>query len=198
MSSTGICPFSAWRSAEINSPCGLAFGVAPKRRGAPSPSACSASHETLRPAFAVKHPEPAPDPQQPWQLLLHVPTHPSKRTWACWHAVPLHAGSRLLLPHDWHLLQLSQRAVAALHEFGQPGVERGRRAVVEEIEVMGHRFQRGDQVGLLLAAANRDPGVWEDPAAFRPTRLVKPNATFGAGLHFISELRSRAASTEPA
>ncbi len=54
----------------------------------------------------------------------------------------------------------------------------------EEIEVMGHRFQRGDQVGLLLAAANRDPGVWEDPAAFRPARLVKPNATFGAGLHF--------------
>lgn len=54
----------------------------------------------------------------------------------------------------------------------------------EEIEVMGHRFQRGDQVGLLLAAANRDPGVWEDPARFHPTRLVKPNTSFGAGLHF--------------
>lgn len=54
----------------------------------------------------------------------------------------------------------------------------------EEIEVMGHRFQRGDQVGLLLAAANRDPGVWEDPARFHPTRLIKPNASFGAGLHF--------------
>lgn len=54
----------------------------------------------------------------------------------------------------------------------------------EEIDVMGHRFQRGDQVGLLLAAANRDPGVWEDPARFDPARLVKPNASFGAGLHF--------------
>jgi unspecific monooxygenase len=54
----------------------------------------------------------------------------------------------------------------------------------EEIDVMGHRFQRGDQVGLLLAAANRDPGVWEDPARFHPARLVKPNASFGAGLHF--------------
>jgi unspecific monooxygenase len=49
---------------------------------------------------------------------------------------------------------------------------------------MGHTFQRGDQVGLLLAAANRDPGVWEKPAKFLPGRPVKPNATFGAGLHF--------------
>ena len=54
----------------------------------------------------------------------------------------------------------------------------------EDIDVMGHRFQRGNQVGLLLAAANRDPGVWDDPATFRPGRLIKPNATFGAGLHF--------------
>ena len=54
----------------------------------------------------------------------------------------------------------------------------------EEVDVMGHRFQRGDQVGLLLAAANRDPGVWEDPGRFNPGRIAKPNATFGAGLHF--------------
>lgn len=54
----------------------------------------------------------------------------------------------------------------------------------EPIEVMGHTFQRGDQVGLLLAAANRDPGVWEYAGQFRPARPVKPNATFGAGLHF--------------
>lgn len=54
----------------------------------------------------------------------------------------------------------------------------------EDIEVMGHTFHRGDQVGLLLAMANRDPGVWESPAHFDPTRPVKPNASFGAGLHF--------------
>lgn len=54
----------------------------------------------------------------------------------------------------------------------------------EEVEVMGHTFQRGDQVGLLLAAANRDPGQWENPAKFQPSRIAKPNATFGAGLHF--------------
>lgn len=54
----------------------------------------------------------------------------------------------------------------------------------EDVEVMGQTFARGDQVGLLLAAANRDPGQWDDPGLFRPARPVKPNATFGAGLHF--------------
>lgn len=54
----------------------------------------------------------------------------------------------------------------------------------EPIEVMGQTFNRGDQVGLLLAAANRDPGQWDDPARFWPARSVKPHASFGAGLHF--------------
>ncbi|MES2664853.1 MAG: cytochrome P450 [Pseudomonadota bacterium] len=54
----------------------------------------------------------------------------------------------------------------------------------EPVEVMGQSFQRGDRVALLLAAANRDPGQWDDPATFDPTRPVKPHASFGAGLHF--------------
>ena len=54
----------------------------------------------------------------------------------------------------------------------------------EPVDVMGHAFQRGERVGLLLAAANRDPGPWEDPARFDPTRPIKANASFGGGLHF--------------
>ncbi|NBE08882.1 cytochrome P450 [Paragemmobacter ruber] len=54
----------------------------------------------------------------------------------------------------------------------------------EDVDVMGHRFRRGDRVGLLLAAANRDPGVWDQPNRFLPDRPVKPHASFGAGLHF--------------
>jgi unspecific monooxygenase len=53
-----------------------------------------------------------------------------------------------------------------------------------EVEVMGQTFRRGDQVGLLLAAANRDPGLWDRPDQFLPSRPVKPHASFGAGLHF--------------
>lgn len=54
----------------------------------------------------------------------------------------------------------------------------------EDVDVMGHMFRRGDQVALLLAAANRDPGVWEAPGRFDPSRPRKPNTSFGAGLHF--------------
>lgn len=54
----------------------------------------------------------------------------------------------------------------------------------EDVEVMGQRFARGDQVSLLLAAANRDPGVWEDPASFHPSRSPKAHVSFGGGLHF--------------
>ncbi|MFT4150417.1 MAG: cytochrome P450 [Paracoccaceae bacterium] len=54
----------------------------------------------------------------------------------------------------------------------------------ETVEVMGHTFHRGDRVALLLAAANRDPGVWDRPQVFLPARPVKPNASFGAGVHF--------------
>lgn len=53
-----------------------------------------------------------------------------------------------------------------------------------DIEVMGHSFRRGDQVALLLAAANRDPGVWDNPDQFQPNRPAKPHVSFGAGLHF--------------
>ncbi|MFM2391584.1 MAG: hypothetical protein RLZZ437_3139 [Pseudomonadota bacterium] len=54
----------------------------------------------------------------------------------------------------------------------------------EPVQVMGHQFQRGDKVALLLAAANRDPDMWDTPDAFRPDRAIKPHASFGAGLHF--------------
>lgn len=65
-----------------------------------------------------------------------------------------------------------------------PALHMFTRWAYEDVDVMGHRFQRGDQVALLLAAANRDPGQWDRPAQFLPDRPAKPNATFGAGLHF--------------
>lgn len=58
------------------------------------------------------------------------------------------------------------------------------RHAYEDVEISGHAFRRGDEVGLLLAAANRDPAVWDDPARFDPARPVRPHHAFGAGLHF--------------
>ncbi len=54
----------------------------------------------------------------------------------------------------------------------------------EDVELAGHRFRRGDQVGCLLAAANRDPGMWDRPDRFDPGRAARPHLSLGAGLHF--------------
>jgi unspecific monooxygenase len=58
------------------------------------------------------------------------------------------------------------------------------RHAYEDVEVMGHSFRRGDRVGLLLAAANRDPRAWDRPDRFLPSRPIRPHASFGAGIHF--------------
>ncbi|MDA7966775.1 cytochrome P450 [Ruegeria sp.] len=58
------------------------------------------------------------------------------------------------------------------------------RYAYEEVELFGHRFKRGDQVALLLGAANRDPTVWSDPNTFDPTRAITTNSSFGGGVHF--------------
>lgn len=65
-----------------------------------------------------------------------------------------------------------------------PALHMFTRWAYDEVEVMGHTFRRGDQVALLLGAANRDPAVWDQPARFLPDRPARPNVTFGAGLHF--------------
>lgn len=65
-----------------------------------------------------------------------------------------------------------------------PALHMFTRWVYEDVDVMGQRFKRGDQVGLLLAAANRDPQLFEVAARFNPARPLHPHASFGAGLHF--------------
>lgn len=58
------------------------------------------------------------------------------------------------------------------------------RIAYEDVEVMGVRVARHETVACLLAAANRDPQVWDDPARFDPGRPARPHMAFGAGLHF--------------
>lgn len=63
------------------------------------------------------------------------------------------------------------------------------RYVLEPMELQGKTFKVGDQIGLLLGAANRDRIVFADPAGFHLDRYRPGNATpqpmsFGAGIHF--------------
>ncbi len=58
------------------------------------------------------------------------------------------------------------------------------RYAYEEVDLFGHRFSRGDQVGLLLGAAGRDPEVYADPHRFDPEREGPAHHAFGGGPHF--------------
>ncbi len=48
----------------------------------------------------------------------------------------------------------------------------------------GIKLEPGEQIGLMLGAANRDPLVFQSPETFRPERTDQKNLSFGAGIHF--------------
>ncbi|MBU2993536.1 cytochrome P450 [Octadecabacter sp. 1_MG-2023] len=58
------------------------------------------------------------------------------------------------------------------------------RYVIEDCELFGHTFKRGDTVKCLLGAANRDPAPYPNPDTFDPTRKGPVNVAFGGGIHF--------------
>lgn len=48
----------------------------------------------------------------------------------------------------------------------------------------GIKVKAGEQIGLLLGMANRDPRAFAEPSAFNPGRTDQKNVSFGAGIHF--------------
>ena len=59
------------------------------------------------------------------------------------------------------------------------------RYAYEDMEVSpGVTVKSGEQIGLLLGMANRDPKAFAEPGSFRPDRTDQKNVSFGAGIHF--------------
>lgn len=58
------------------------------------------------------------------------------------------------------------------------------RYAYEPVDIGPTELQPGDEVGLLLGAANRDPAGFDAPHRFRPGRDDQKNVSFGAGIHF--------------
>ena len=88
------------------------------------------------------------------------------------------AAGRWGAPADEPLVEEVLRHDPPLHLFT--------RYALEDVEIAGHALRRGQTVGVLLAAANRDPDTYAEPGIFDPSRFPAAPAplSFGAGLHF--------------
>ena len=103
------------------------------------------------------------------------------------HEATVHAmanGVKTLLEHDLRpgadIIETASEETLRL----DPPLHMFTRYAYEDIDLFGHSFKRGDEMGLLLASANRDPAGWDKPDQFDPMRPIKPNTSFGAGAHF--------------
>jgi len=58
------------------------------------------------------------------------------------------------------------------------------RYALSDLEFEGIQLRKGDVVGLMLGAANRDPQRFANAGTFDPFRTDGANVSFGAGIHF--------------
>lgn len=58
------------------------------------------------------------------------------------------------------------------------------RYALSDLEYGGLKLRKGDVIGLMLGAANRDPKQFANANSFDPFRTDGANVSFGAGIHF--------------
>lgn len=79
--------------------------------------------------------------------------------------------------------ELVRSGVEELLRYDSP-VQVIERIALDEIRVGGQTISSGEQVGILLGAANRDPDRFPDPDRLDIGRDDDPLIAFGAGVHF--------------
>lgn len=98
-------------------------------------------------------------------------------------------GTHALLRHRHQLERLRndpglvRAGVEELLRFDGPVHLTGRTAT-QDLEVAGVPIERGQAVITLLAAANRDPSVFDDPDGLDVNRDPNPHLTFSQGIHY--------------
>lgn len=98
-------------------------------------------------------------------------------------------GAFILLNHPDQMKLLATHyeilpnAVEEMLRYVSP-VQRTTRILSEESIIGGKRIEKGAVVEAIIAAANRDPNVFDDPEKFDVTRSNNPHLAFGRGVHF--------------
>lgn len=106
------------------------------------------------------------------------------------HEATVHSignGVKCLLEHETPRSALAPDRIASTVEeilrFDAP-LHMFTRFAYEDIALGPHTLEKGQEIALILGAANRDPALFDTPHSFQPDRPIKPNTSFGAGLHF--------------
>jgi cytochrome P450 len=98
-------------------------------------------------------------------------------------------GLWLLLSDDahWRLLRdepaLIPRAVEEILRFESPEQRTSFRVAVQPFELNGIRIAPGQQLSVVIGAANRDETVFPDAQRFDPRRTPNQHLAFGVGIH---------------
>jgi unspecific monooxygenase len=106
------------------------------------------------------------------------------------HEATVHSlgnGIKCLLQQGWQPDWFADGGIAALVEEVlrfDPPLHMFTRYAYEDMTLFGCDIARGDQVALMLGAANRDPAIWRDPHRFDPARPTRPHLALGGGIHF--------------
>jgi cytochrome P450 len=97
-------------------------------------------------------------------------------------------GALALLRTPDQLALLRQRpeligpAVDEFLRFDGP-VQISQRVAMEDLDLFGHKVRKGDEILLILGAANRDAGAFADPHRLDVTRDARKHVAFGGGIH---------------
>ena len=78
--------------------------------------------------------------------------------------------------------QLIVPAVEEMLRYDSPVIQTGRIAT-EDVELGGRHIAKGASISLSLGAANRDPGVYQEPDKFDIERADTQHLAFGGGVH---------------
>ena len=89
----------------------------------------------------------------------------------------------LALRHQPALRGESIDALLSEAQRFDPSVQNTRRFVAASCEIAGVRVEAGDVILVLLASANRDPALNEQPEQFLPQRANRRSFSFGSGRH---------------
>jgi len=65
-----------------------------------------------------------------------------------------------------------------------PPVKSTQRIASEHVEIGDQTIRAGDRIRWIMAAANRDPAVFDDPDRFDIGRQPNPHLSFGSGIHY--------------